>query len=111
MCSCEQNIFSLHEGLNDDSNTKGGIVNISEDYNAEEKWAVTARLRGAVHAKFKYICRKQETIKEGELSKKFIINSEKRVLKIIAAIKEYESPSTFTSTRKSKLKNIVVGML
>ena len=53
----------------------------------------------------------QETIKERELSEKFIINSEKRVLKIIAAIKEYENPSTFTSTRKSKLKNIVVGML
>ena len=29
------------------------------------------------------------------------------ILKIIAAIKQYENPFAFSSTRKSKLKNIV----
>ena len=69
--------FSLHEGMNDDSDTKGGIVNISHDYNAGEKWELTAHLRCAVHANFKDICRKQETIKEREVSQKSIINSVK----------------------------------
>ena len=106
MCSCKQ-IFSLHEGMNDDSNTKGGIVNISHDYNVGEKWAMTAHVRGAVHANFKDIFREQETIKERELSQKSIINSGKGVLKIIGTIKEYENPFAFSSTRKSKLKSIV----
>ena len=41
--------------------TKSGIVDISQDYNAAEKWAMTAHLRVSVHANFKVICRKQET--------------------------------------------------
>ena len=70
---------------------------------------MTAYLRAAVNANFKDICRKQNTRKGKELSRKSIIDSTKRVLKIIAAIKEYENPFAFGSTRKSKLKNIVTG--
>ena len=70
---------------------------------------MTAHLRVALHATFKHICRKQETKKKKELSRKSIIDSEERVLKIIAAIKQYENPFAFSSTRKSKLKNIVTG--
>ena len=88
---------------------KGGIVGISQDCNAVEKWAVTAHLRVAIHANFKDICRKQEKKKEKELSRKSIIDSEERELKIIAAIKQYENPFAISSTRKSKLKNIVTG--
>ena len=51
--------------------------------------------------------KKQE--KKKELCRKSIIDSEERVLKIIAAIKQYENPFAFSSTRKSKLKNIVTG--
>ena len=51
--------------------------------------------------------KKQE--KKKELSRKSIIDSEERVLKIIAAIKQCENPFAFSSTRKSKLKNIVTG--
>ena len=51
--------------------------------------------------------KKQE--KKKELSRKSIIDSEERVLKIIAAIKQYENPFAISSTRKSKLKNIVTG--
>ena len=42
---------------------KVGIAGISQDYNAVEKWVMTAHLRVAVHANFKYICRNQETRK------------------------------------------------
>ena len=51
--------------------------------------------------------KKQE--KKKELSRKSISDSEEQVLKIIAAIKEYKNPFAFSSTRKSKLKNIVTG--
>ena len=88
---------------------KGGIVGISQDYNAVEKWAMTAHLRVAVHANFNDICWKQETRKEKELSRKSKIDSEEQVLKRIPAIKQYENPFAFGSTRKSKLKNIVTG--
>ena len=37
---------------------KGGIVDISQDYNAVEKWAITAHVRAGVHANFKDTCRK-----------------------------------------------------
>ena len=59
---------------------------------------MTAHLRAAVHINFKDICRKHETRKEKELSRKSIIDSEERVLKIIAAIKEFENPFAFSST-------------
>ena len=39
-------------------------MGISQDYNAVEKWAVTAHLRFAIHANFKDIRRKQERRKE-----------------------------------------------
>ena len=78
---------------------KGGIVGISQDYNAVEKWAMTAHLRVAVHANFKDICIKQETRKEKELSRKSVIDSEDRVLKIIAAIRQYKNPFGFSSAR------------
>ena len=80
MCSCTQNIFSLHAGM---KKVKGGIVGISQDYNAVKKWAMTVNLRVAVHANFKDICKKQETRKEKELSR--------------------------ITTRKSKLENIITG--
>ena len=47
--------------------------------------------------------------KKKELSRQSIIDSEERVLKMIAAIIEYENPFAVSSTRKSKLKNIVTG--
>ena len=53
--------------------------------------------------------KKQETRKEKEFSKKSVIDGEERVLKITAAIKQYENPFAFISTRKSKLRNIVTG--
>ena len=74
---------------------KGGIVDISQDYKAVEKWAMTAHLRAAVHPNFKDICRKQETEKEKELSRKSMIDSEERVLKIIGPIKKYKNPFAF----------------
>ena len=80
MCSCTQNIFSLHAGM---KKVKGGIVGISQDYNAVKKWAMTVNLRVAVHANFKDICKKQEKRKEKQLSR--------------------------ITTRKSKLKNIITG--
>ena len=95
--------------MNRDSKTKGGIIGISQDYKAVEKWALTAHLRAAVHANFKDVCRVEEKSYENELSRKSTTDSEERVLKIIAAFKEYENPFAFSSTKKSKLKNIVTG--
>ena len=109
MCSYKQNIFSLHAGMNWDSKAKFEIVGISQDYNTVEIWEMTAHLRTAVQANFKNICGKQETRKEKELSRKSIIDSEERVLKTIAATKEHENPFAFSSTQKSKSKNIVTG--
>ena len=97
----------MRGGINRDSKTKDGAVGISQDYNAIEKRAMAAQLRAAVRPNMKYICRAQETRKE--LSRKSIIDGEKQVLKIIAAIKEYKNPFAFCSTRKSKSKYIVTG--
>ena len=99
----------MRGGINRDSKTKDGAVGISQDYNAIEKRAMAAQLRAAVRPNMKYICRAQETRKEKELSRKSIIDGEKQVLKIIAAIKEYKNPFAFCSTRKSKSKYIVTG--
>ena len=85
------------------------MVDISQDYNVVEKCAMTAHFRAAVHANLKDAYRKKETRQEKELSMRSMINSEERVLRIIAAVKEYENPFAFSSTRKSKLKNIVAG--
>ena len=46
--------------------------------------------------------KKQKKVKE--MIKKSIIYSEERVLKMIAAIKEYKNLLAFSSTRKSKLE-------
>ena len=70
---------------------------------------MTAHLRAAIHTNFKDTCRKQETRKEKNLSRKSIIDSEERVLKIIAAINEHKNPFAFRSTRKSKWKTNVTG--
>ena len=72
---------------------------------------MTVHLRAAVYANVKDICRVQETSKAKELSRsrKSLIDSEEQVLKIIAAIKEYKHSFTFSSARKSKLKNIIRG--
>ena len=53
-------MFSLHAGMNWDSKTKGRIVDISQDYDAVENWAMAAHLKAVVHANYKDICRKQE---------------------------------------------------
>ena len=74
-------MFSLHARMNWDSKTKGGIVDISQDYDAVEKWTMTAHLKAAVHSNYKDICRKQEIRKEKEMSRKSVINSQERVLK------------------------------
>ena len=39
--------------MNWDFKTKGGIVDISQDYNAVKKWTMIAHLRPVVHANFK----------------------------------------------------------
>ena len=70
---------------------------------------MSAHLKTTVHANFKDICRAQEAKRKKELGSKSIIDSEKRVFKIIAAIKDYENPFAFSSTRKSELNNIVTG--
>ena len=70
---------------------------------------MAAHLKTAVHANFKDICRAPEAKRKKELGSKSIIDSEERVLKIIAAIKDYENPFAFNSTRKSELNNIVAG--
>ena len=70
---------------------------------------MTAHFRAADHANFKDIYRVQEIRKEKQLSRKSRIDSEQRVLKIIAAIKEYENCFAFSSTRKSKLKSFGTG--
>ena len=96
-------MFSLHAGMNWEYKTKGRIVDISQDYDAVEKWTMTAHLKAVVHANYKGICRKQEIRKEKEMSRKSIINSQERVLKRLATRKEYESPFAFSSTRNYKL--------
>ena len=40
----------MHAGNNWHSKAKDEIVDISQDYNAVEKWAMIAHLRAAVHA-------------------------------------------------------------
>ena len=62
----------MHAGKNWHSKAKDEIVDIYQDYNAVEKWAMIAHLRAAVHANFKNIFRKQKRRKQKELSKKYI---------------------------------------
>ena len=44
--------------MNWDFKTKGGIVDISQDYNAVKKWTMIAHLGTVAHANFKDICKK-----------------------------------------------------
>ena len=67
----------------------------------------TSELRFVLTSKIFVESKKQK--KKKELSRKSISDSEERVLKMIAAIIEYENPFAVSSTRKSKLKNIVTG--
>ena len=53
-------MFSLHAGMNWDSKTKGRILDISQDYDAVENWAMNAHLKAVVHTNYKDIFRKQE---------------------------------------------------
>ena len=71
------------------------------------QWLHTSELRFVLTSKIFVESKKQK--KKKELSRKSISNSEERVLKMIAAIIEYENPFAVSSTRKSKLKNIVTG--
>ena len=68
---------------------------------------MTAHLKTPVHTNFKDIFRVQEAKRKKELGSKSIMDSEEQVLKIIAAIKDYENPFAFSSTRKSELNKEV----
>ena len=57
---------------------------------------MTAPFRDAVYANFKDIFWVQQERREKGLSRKSRIDCEERVLKIIAAIKEYENPLIVT---------------
>ena len=48
--------MTLAQSMNRDSKTKGGIIGISQDYDAVEKWTLSSHLRAAVHSKFKELC-------------------------------------------------------
>ena len=45
--------MALEQGLNRDSKMKGGIIGVSQDEYAFEKWTITAHLRAAVTSNFK----------------------------------------------------------
>ena len=45
--------MALEQGLNRDSKMKGGIIGVSHDKNAVEKWIITAHLRAALTSNFK----------------------------------------------------------
>ena len=44
--------MALEQGLNRDSKMKGGIIGVSHDENAVEKWTITAHLHAAVTSNF-----------------------------------------------------------
>ena len=99
--------------MNKDSKTKGGIIGVTQDINAVEKWAMTAHLRAAVHANFKDICGVSQFNQEKELARKTISDSEIHVVQVINAFKDHHAnPFFFNSIgSKSPLKNIISGSI
>ena len=103
--------MALEQSMNRDSKTKGGIVGVTQDINAVEKWTLTAHLRAAVHANFKEMCGVLYQCEEKELSKKTIIRSEAYIVRIMNAVNESSNPFVFSTSHKSPLKNIVSGSI
>lgn len=65
-------------GINGHFKTIGRIVGISQDYKVIEKYAMTAHMRTAVYANFKHIFKAQEIRRKKKLSRRSIIESEKK---------------------------------
>ena len=108
--NCVSTDMALEQSMNRHSKTKGGIVGVSQDLNAVEKWTLTSHLRATVHSNFKEICGMTQINQEKELTSKAIATSDKCVKSIVEVIDDqFVNPFTFSNTEKTVLINIVSG--
>ena len=78
--------MALEQGLSRDSKMKGGIIGVSHNENAVEKWAITAHLRTAVTSYFKVMSelRKNEQLSScKDLRPITVTKSEKQVQSLL----------------------------
>ena len=106
--NCVSTDMALEQSMNRDSKTKNGIIGVTQDNAAVEKW-LTAHLRAACHSNFRDVCGVLVTDQEKELTAKTIVNSEKAV-KAISTLKEQcANPFYFSATDRTPLENIFTG--
>ena len=82
---------------------------MTQDYNAVEKWTLTAHLKAAANSNFCGLCEVSQLNEEKELSKKVIIESENVVTSVKNIILEHCNPFCITSSKREILKNIYSG--
>ena len=100
--------MALEQSMNRDSKTKGGIIGISQDYDAVEKWTLSSHVRAAVYSKFRELCKVK--INKMGLSMKRIEKDEAAVKKIVSKIEEeLINPFGIKENEKMCLTNIVSG--
>lgn len=100
--------MALEQSMNRDSKTKGGIIGISQDFNAVEKWTLSSHMRAAVFNKFKELC--GINLSSTVLSAKKIAKDESAVKKMVTKIEEtLVNPFKFNENEKIYLLNIATG--
>ena len=101
--------MALEQSMNRDSKTKGGIIGVSNDVQAVEKWTLTSHLRADILMRLKKICGLKD-IDDLIISKKKTEDSEKAVHDIIEAIdQQFMNPFAFEKSEIKPLINIVSG--
>ena len=100
--------MALEQSMNRDTKTKGGIIGISQDYDAVEKWTLSSHLRAAVYSKFKELC--DVKLNKMRLSMKRIEKDETAVKKIVSKIEEeFINPFNLKENEIMCLTNIISG--
>ena len=72
--------------MNKDTKTKGGIIGVTQDYNAVEKLTLTAHLRASVYNNFPDLCEVSQHEQENALAKETNKASENIIVKSFNAI-------------------------
>ena len=106
--------MALEQSLNHESKVKGGVIGITHDDKALEKWTITAHLRSAVVENIKTMSDSCKNVnKQKDLFTSNIIKSEERVKCVLEAADKVSDPFEFVEwlgrNKTRPLVNIVNG--
>jgi len=108
--NCVSTDMALEQSMNRDSKTKGGIIGISNNDEAVEKWTLTSHLRADVKKQFKQLCGQNSKNNGVVISKKKNEKGEIAVRNICETVKEkFINPFDIKGQGKQELINIATG--